>query len=233
LSTYLELVQDLARQSGTLAGGTTLASVSGVSGRADKLVNWIKRAWEDIQNQRTDWLWMNAEWTGTLSIGTRRYTAASFSLTRHRKWAGDTRFWQPLTIYDPAIGQSDETALTQIEWDTWRTKYDRATHDANRPVEYAISPAGELCFGPTPDKAYSARGEYLKSPQALSANSDTPELPSHLHQIIVHRAMVMMGGSDESPITIQTAQNEYRRLFVTLCEEQLPNISLERGNALA
>lgn len=232
MSTYLELVQDLARQSGTLAGGVNLASIAGVTGRADKLVFWIKRAWEDVQNQR-DWNFLKGEFEASLTGGTNRYTAASFNLAeRFKRWETDTPFYQPTTIYDPDIGQSDETALRLIAYDVWRSSYDRGAHDAARPVVYAVSPSGDLCFGPTPDKTYTLRGEYRKGPQILAANGDTPEAPTHLHQIVVHRAMVLMGASDESPITITTAQNEYKRLFAAMCHECLPNLDLSRGNSL-
>ncbi len=230
--TFLELVQDLARQSGTLAGGTTIASVSGVTGRAEKLVNWIASAWTDIQNQR-DWNWMRGEFTSALAVGTKRYTAAgSFSLTRFRKWVDETPDWQPLTIYDDDIGVSDEAPLSQIPYTLWRTKYDRGTQENSRPVEYAFSPSGELCVGPVPDDDYVVRGEYWKSAQTLSANADTPEMPTDYHKIIVYRAMALMAAGDESVPTLQFVQPEYRRLFHNLCVQQLPSIST-RGNAMA
>ena len=232
MSTFLELVQDTARQSGTLAGGVNLASVAGVSGRADKVVYWVKRAWEDIQNQR-EWNFLKGEFEADLTAGAKRYTATSFNLTRFKRWESDTPFYQPMTLFDPDIGQSDETAIRLIAFDVWRSSYDRGAHDPMRPVVYAISAAGELCVGPSPDKTYTLRGEYVKSPQVLAANGDTPEAPAHLHQIIVHRAMMLMGASDESPITITTATTEYRRLFAAMCEECLPPIDLTRGNTLA
>lgn len=228
--TFLELVQELARQSGTLAGGTTIASVSSVTGRADKLVAWIKNAWEDIQNQRTDWLWMNTTFSGSVLTDTLRYTPTSLSLTRLRKWSiDDPSGWQPVTLYDPALGQSDEGPLHFIPWSLWRSKYDRNSHDGDRPVEYSVSPANELCVGPKPDQTYTIRGEYWKTPQTLSANSDEPECPSHLHKIIVHRAMMLMAESDESPSTYQFARAEYLRLFGILCDEQLPAMSASPG----
>lgn len=228
--TFLELVQELARQSGTLAGGTTLSSVASVTGRADKLVTWIKNAWEDIQNQRSDWLWMNDTFSGSVLLNTLRYTPTALSQTRVRKWSiDDASGWQPLTLYDPALGQTDEGPLHFIPWSLWRTKYDRGSHDASRPVEYSISPAGELCVGPKPDQTYTVRGEYWKSPQTLSANSDEPECPSHLHKIIVWRAMMLMANGDESMATYQFARPEYLRLFSVMCSEQLPAMSASPG----
>lgn len=230
MSTFLQLVQDTARQSGTLAGGTTLSSVTGVSGRAEKLVNWVKRAWEDIQNQR-DWNFLRAEFSSALTADTKRYTSASFSLTRFRKWTVDTPRYRHFTLYDADIGVADETELQQIPYQSWRLKYDRGSHDSSRPIEWAISPAGEFCVGPTPSKAYAIRGEYWKSPQILAANSDEPEAPDHLHQVIVYRAMILMGESDESPNTIAAANPEYKRMFSALCAEQLPAVQM--GGALA
>lgn len=229
MSTFLQLVQDLARQSGTLAGGTTLASVSGVSGRADKLVNWTKQAWTDIQNQRVDWQWMYDTFSDALLVDTLRYTGSSFNLTRLRKWAIDTPVWQPITLYDSTLGQSDESAINYIPFNLWRSRYDRGTHDHTRPVEYSISPTNELCIGPKPDAAYVIRGEYWKTPQTLSANSDEPEMPERFHQLIVYRAMMLMAGGDESAPTFQFAKPEYDRLFNQLCIEQLPAPSANCG----
>lgn len=210
-----------------------MASVAGVSGRADKLVTWVKRAWEDVQNQR-EWNFLKGEFEATLTAGARRYTASSFNIERFKRWETDTPFFQPVTLYDPAIGQSDETALRQVPYDVWRTRYDRGVHDQNRPTVYAVCGSGDnICFGPTPDKTYTVRGGYRKSPQILSGNTDVPEAPEHLHQIIVHRAMVLMGAGDESPVTVTFAQNEYRRLFAAMCEECLPHVDMSRGNTLA
>ena len=38
---------------------------------------------------------------------------------------------------------------------------------------------------------------------------------------------------DESIATLNTAQPEYRRLFLAMCEECLPDLDMSRGNTLA
>lgn len=225
---YLALVQDLARQSGTLAGGVTVSSVSGLTGRGEKLANWIASAWTDIQNQRR-WNFLRSTFSTTLSVNTLCYTAASFNLTRFGAWVEETRSYCPMTIYDGDIGQSDENEIRQISYESWRVRYDRGTHDATRPVEWAISPARELCIGPKPDDTYTLRGEYWKSPQTLSANTDEPEAPEHFHKIIVYRAMVLMAEADESVPSLQMAEREYQRLFASMANECLPAISTRAG----
>lgn len=230
---FLELVQDVARQSGTLAGGTTLASVSGVSGRADKIVNWVQKAWRSIQIEREDWRWMRREFTADLIAGNRRYTPASFNITSFSRWGQDTEFYKPFTLYDPDRGQQDEQEVKFIPYDRWRTAFDRGVHDQMRPTVYTISDAGELCFGNTPDKAYVLNGEYWKGPQQLVANTDIPEMPERFHETIVWRAMDIMAKSDESPTTIQVANVEFQTMWRDLCSDQLPSVTLSRGNVLA
>ena len=215
---FLALVQDLARQSGTLAGGTSIASVSGVSGRADKLVNWIQSAWQDIQNARR-WNWLRDDFELPVLAATARYTAASMNLDRFGSWAEDSRYFRHMTIYDPDIGQSDEQELAQISYEDWKIRYGRGTHTANRPIEWAISPSAEFLLGPTPDKEYTVMGEYWKSAQSLSANADTPESPERYHKAIVYRAMQIMAGSDESVPTLQRANLEFGRLYNAMCSD--------------
>lgn len=225
---YLALVQDLARQSGTLAGGVTISSVSGLTGRGEKLANWIASAWTDIQNQRR-WNFLRSTFSSALIVNTTTYTSSSFSLTRFSAWVEDTRAYKPMTIYDGDIGQTDEGEITQISYEQWRAKYDRGSHDATRPIEWAISPAREFCVGCKPDDDYTLRGEYWKSPQTLSGNTDEPEAPSHLHKIIVYRAMVLMAEADESVPSLQMAEREYQRLFAAMANECLPSISTGAG----
>jgi hypothetical protein len=147
--TFLELVRDLARETGTLAGGVNLSSVATVSGRADKLVNWINKAWRNIQLEQRDWIWMRTEFEGTLLPGTARYTAASFNITRLGEWRGDGPR-ESLWLHDPLLGFNDANELEQIDYDDWRYRYDRRLVDQSRPVHWAISPQDELVFGPTP-----------------------------------------------------------------------------------
>lgn len=231
MTTLLLLVQDLARQSGTLAGGVTITTVSGVTGRADKLVNWINSAWEDIQNQR-QWNWLRDDFSHALTIGTARYGDTSLALTRWASWVEDTPYQRVMTIYDPAIGVSDEGEISQISYAQWKGRYGRGAQETNRPRVWAISPAGELCVGPAPDKAYVLQGEFWKSPQALTVDADEPELPARFHKAIVYRAMMLLAEGDESIPTLQLAEREYQRIFASMCMACLPMLNVS-GEALA
>lgn len=201
---YLQLCQDLVRESGTISGDTTPTTTVGQSGRLLKVVNWIPKAWSAIQNLHDDWLWMRTEFSGAVSIATMRYTAASWSLTRFSRWITDE---DTVTIYRTSLGVSDETPLTEIPWLTWRARYGRGTQTAGRPIEYAFSPQNEFCVGPSPSYACTLRGEYQKSAQVLAANTDEPELPdTSLHSVIVWKGLLLLAQFDEGAWPTGVAQ---------------------------
>jgi len=226
MATYLSLVKDLARESGSLSP-SAITTVLGLTGRPEKMAAWVSRAYIDIQRERPgQWLWMKAEATGTLTSGAPRYTGLSFSLTRWGSWTTDSRNLLPVSIYEPAKGVSDEGELRQIDYDYWYARYARKQHDAGRPVDYAISPAGEMCFGPTPAQNYTVRFMYFKSPQVLAANGDVPEMPEAFHDLIVWEARRKLLISDSAFNEANFELPEIMRLRFQLECEQLDSARL-------
>jgi len=232
MSTFLSLCQDVARESGTVSG-TQPTAVASQTGRLGKIVHWTRQAWTDIQNARGEWRWMEAELEDAeITASTAKYTSTSFSLTRWAEWIMDVdpedRIW---TIYADSLGVSDEGPLSVIDHREWRRMYDRGTQEERRPAHVAVSPAGELCFGPIPDATYVVNGLYRKSPQTLSVDGDTPEMPSRFHSLITWKALVLLAEHDEGEIALATANRKLRELWDDLERDQLPQ--MKKGQPLA
>ncbi len=227
MSTFLELCADLARESGAI--GAAPAAVTGQTGRQLKCVEWVALAWKTIQNSRRDWTFNRAEFSKSLTISQTAYVggAGGWALTRFGEFIGDRPTFRPTTIYLPADGQATESELCEIDYDYWRVHYDRGTHDANRPVEYAIAPDRTMRFGPKPDAAYTVRGEYRKTAQILAANADEPDMPERFHDVIVWRAIMLMAGADEAVTALQDARAKYSELYRGLVRDCTPRMSLE------
>ena len=209
-----------ARESGTI-DGTALTTVTGQTGRLEKIVEWVQSAWLQIQNKRNSWRWMRAEFSGTITLagGTRYTAAASFSLTRWAEWITEI---ESLTIYKNSIGLSDEGPITFIDnFTTWRKMYERGLQTANSPTHYAVSPTGELCFGSTPDEDHVVRGDYRKSPQTLVANTDIPEMPVRFHEVIAWYALVLLAEHDEAEFDVGKAFRNYTLMMGQLERDQL------------
>jgi hypothetical protein len=230
MSTFLELCALLATRSGAI--GTAPAAVTGQTGRQAKCVDWIMNAWTLIQNANPNWRWMQGEISAVaLTINDMSYSGSDLGVaTRFAAFKGDRPdggiLYRPWTIYDNSIGQSDEVPLREIAYPIWRTKYDRGSHDAQRPTEYALAPDGTIRFGPKPDAAYRVRGEYVKTPQVLAANGDTPEMPAQHHDLIVWRAIMLIAGHDESDPAYQQASAKYGEGMLNLMRDQLPSLDL-------
>jgi hypothetical protein len=230
MATFLELCQDVARESGTVSGSQP-SSVAGQTGRLAKVVNWTAQAWTLIQNRRNGWRWMRKEFTGDTIASTARYTAASFNITDLARWHVDNAATGelPVSIYRQSTGAADEGSIVYVSWPVWRARYGRGAQVTNRPVEYTISPSGELCLGPVPDDAYVINGEYWKTPQVLSANADVPECPERFHDIIVYRALMLLAGHDEASTTYAEAMANYTQMLADLERDQFEQVSLGGG----
>lgn len=222
MSTFLELCEDVARESGALSTAPT--SVTGQTGRQNKAVQWVKRAWEAIQGDQPDWLFMREEFSGTLVAGTKRYTAASLGITDFAEWVTDYPGHEAISIY--TVGnQSNESSLRQVTYEQWRRSYNFGTHDQARPTRYAVSPTKELLVGATPDAGYTIRGEYVRTPQILSANSDEPDMPERYHQAIVWRAIMLMSQHDSAWDAYNAAELRYLPHLRNMERDLLPKIT--------
>lgn len=218
MSTYLQLCQKVARESGTISG-TSPTAVTSQTGRLLDIVNFTQDAWLQIQNSRNAWAWMRKEYSSSLTSGTAKYTAASFGITDFATWITEE---DSLSMYLTASGVADEGELKFITWSLWRQRYSRGTQTNNRPTVVAVSPANELCFGAVPDDAYTVNGEYFQTAQVMSANTDEPNMPARFHDLIVHKALILLGMYDEEDNVVVRAQLRYREMLYDLERDQLP-----------
>ncbi len=227
MSTFLELCQDVARESGTVSG-TNPTAVASQTGRLLNIVEWTAEAWVQIQNLHADWRWMSQTFSGDTSVGTSQYTPAAWSITDLRDWLRDDLVtgYQPNTIYLVATGVSDEGALREISWQQWRTRWSRGTQTNNYPSEYAISPDGQFSLGAVPDAVYRIQGEYRQAAVVLTADADIPGCPAAFHSIIVWRALMLLAEFDEGVEQGRAAAIKYGGLLESLQRNQLPIVSL-------
>jgi hypothetical protein len=226
MATFLSLCSDLARESGAINPAPPTVVLAGLSKRQVQCVSWVSAAWTAIQNVTPFWLWLRGEFEGTLTIGDNAYSPTDMGIaTRFSQWVEDTEDRLVMSIYDPAIGRRDETRIRQIPWDAWKDRYDFGVDDNKRPIYWSIAPDNSLRFGSAPDKAYKVRGEYLKAPQVLVADTDVPEMPDRFHSAIWQRALILMSASDEAIPVLQTAQLEFMQNLTNMQRDCLPRIT--------
>lgn len=222
--TYLDLVQSLARESGTTGGASAVVSVDGASARAAKLIAWVNDAWRDIQNESESWLWMRHEFEGDTLINIDAYTGAAMNATRLRRWLVDMRSEADsgLTIFEPG-DEANEGGLRWIDWDVYR-RSTRGTPAAGAPRYVSVDPQRNLRLSPKPDGVYTIRGEYIRAPQTLAANGDIPEMPEEHHHVIVTRALDYVAADEEAVWQKPQWSVRSRMQMDALRRDQLPRM---------
>lgn len=228
MSTFLQLCQDVARESGTFPNVGDPATVASQSGRMLRLISWVKTAYEDIQRHRNDWRWLHADFSGQTISGTRTYDSAAMSISdRFSRWIFQGEEGENLfSIYKTSEGQDTEQHLNFMNWHEFRRErmVGSAASDTGKPTHVSVNYSDELVFYPTPDAAYTVRGVYFKSPQILSVDADTPEMPSQFHDAIRYKALILMGGFDEAGDQMPFWSAELFKLMEELIKHQTPRI---------
>lgn len=225
MSTFLELVNDVARESGTM-GGQTLGSVASASGRWAKIVSWTRQAWEMIQRERADWKFLTLPFTASLVQGQMFYSAVNLDIANFGGWlrVGDhrTRF----TIYDPTIGLADQQRLCVVPYDRWDRSYGIGVPGQNRPILASYNDARQLCIGNPPDRTYTITGNCRRKIQSLTADTDIPYIDDQHHQAIVWRALMLLGDDDESSAEVSSSANNYFAARHAMFTDYLDEVSL-------
>jgi hypothetical protein len=210
---YLQLCQNVCQE----VGINEIPSVTGQTGDAARIVNWVKNAWLEVQGASAEWnfLWKRVAFDST--AGVKQYTPA----------VSDVNVWdtQYFTLFKKSEGESTETALIVMPHHEFKRE-DVGTHDNQRPTHLIVVPNGDLILYPTPDDVYTVQLAYWKHPVELAANTDTPAIPSYLHSMIVDKAMEYYAAYEEAPNVYQGAATRYQQKLNRLLRMNSPLIAL-------
>ena len=225
MSTFLQLCQRVASDSGTI-DGTFPTAVTGQTGRLAKIVRWTNDAWRSIQNAHEGWLWLQSEFSGSTVAGTRNYAGSALGVASRFGefvYTGDKNE-NRYSIYKTSDGVAYERQLQFVPYDEFRTSLMRGTQTNGAPSYFTIGPNEQLKLHPIPDAVYTVIGPYRKDVQELAADADTPEMPARFHDIIADAALMLLGTHDESQGQLQLWQLRQFAKWSALEQSQLPKM---------
>lgn len=213
MATFLELVNDVARESGTVSESQELTTVTGATGRLRKIVGWTRQAWEIIQRSRNDWTFTRTQFASELVTGQTEYDPVTdLGITNFGRWLPPRDSLGAPTIYDSAIGRADETPLDATTFRDFAQRFLIGLPDNIRPAVYAVG--GRMLYvGGPPDKAYKIRGFYRRGVQTLTADADEPFVDEQYHQAIVWRALMLLGDDDEAPYEVASSGAQFEQIY--------------------
>lgn len=224
MSTFLQLCADVRRE--CRIPGTGPTSVIGQVGQLERVVNWVKNVWTDLQNEQPNWRWMRSEFSLQTVASTDSYAYNAAGMTDSIDSAAISRFarwWdEEFQIYLTSAGVGTRHAVPYVRWEMWRAIWLTGNIAASYPSQVSIDPRNKLRLGAKPDAIYTLTGEYQKSAQTLAADGDIPEMPVQYHQIIVARAMKRYAASNAAPEVWAAAQDVEAPLSDALYADQIP-----------
>lgn len=211
--TYLELVRELARATGTLRTAdpvnSEIATLVDADDHLADLARWIRKSWVSIQLQ-SDWSFMIK--SGSVDISQPSVVSLTTEIADFSRILPYRGRW---------INVGDRERAHLIHYDQWE-RYKQLYRSPGRPRFFTITPQDEMAVLPEPDVEYNLSFDYQKTAQELSADSDVPELPEQFHDVIVYRALVKYGGFDEAPAQLQRAVAEHQELMTQMHRRFLP-----------
>jgi hypothetical protein len=214
MSTFLELVQDLHSESG--AAGVAPTSVSGQTGEAKRLVDWIRRA--DLKVKR---LWENWKFMRTT------YSQATTDTINTLPKPAGLKFWdvspEKNTFRCVYVGETEDSLIETVEYD--EVKDEILDTDPGEPSRIIIMPDNSLLIEPTPNGAHTIKADYYQTAEStkLVNNDDVSIIPEEFHDVILARAMIFYANYENAP-EIKTQGTElYTEVLARLENSQLPN----------
>lgn len=220
---FLQLVQKLRQRTG---GASSPSSVVGQTGEALDYVDWTSEAWDNIQTEEPDWMWMRKDATFNTTSGTSAYLPPAMSPTPYAnvaKW----RVFDSARCYTTALGRIDEGYLGIWSYQDWRDGFDFGLQSTvlSRPSILAVRDADNaILVGPTPNAAYSISLQYQCVPTTMTANADVPGLPLRFHMLIVYKAMMLYAAHEAAPEVYSEGEREYNKMMAALRLDQLETI---------
>lgn len=221
--TFLQLASALRQE--VMASGTGPTAVTGQVGELKRIVDWVATADEEIQQEHDEWKFMVGSFAINTVADTGSYAAAVFvtPVTDLRDFRKET-----LKIYLSATGVSDETKLRFIDYQTWYETYNTGAQTSSRPVHFTIGNDMSIKLGPAPNAVYRVSGDYQKSVDTMTVNTDTPNYPSEFHMLPVYLGMMKYGRSTGAAELYQDGERLYNKMMRRMERTQLPGIILGR-----
>ena len=157
------------------------------------------------------------------------YTGSDLGATDFGRWN--------IGADDYGVRAFDTTAPT-VWWPVWpmayadfRQQYIDGSPTAGKPLDYSLNDDGQLMIGPLSDVSYGIKTDYLAAPTELLADTDTPNMPSEFHMLLVWRALVEVGKYDNAPDVLARGSENFARMEQSLISSQARQIQL--GGTLA
>ena len=227
---FLELVQTLAAEAGTVSPAditdvADYASGTGPDEHVADLVRWIRQSDREIQIERDDWRFRLKEGQLELDPGDGDYDVR-LRIKDYYKVLPYSHCRRIIRVNE------DIFPLTFVTYPKWAGNFDvrRLRTRPGRPTHFTVGPDNRLKVYPVPSRTVHLTFDYVRTPCMMTfVNECEPLIPPPFRMIIVYRALMKHAMHDEAQMQAQRAQIEYRRMLMSLRNDQLLEMRFSIG----
>lgn len=208
MSTFLELVQDLHRESG--AAGQAPTTVVNQRGEYNRLVNWIRDADTYIQDLWENWKFMRA-----------RYNEDTQADNNALPVGINVAFYDEDTFKLIESGQTQEDLIEVVEYDA--IKGEVRDTQTGVPYRVIIMPDGTLEVDPVPDGAHTVKCDYYQNAIEMTGNDSVSIIPARFHKAILGYALILYANYENAAEIKRQGEEIFSLQMTRLENSQLPN----------
>ena len=213
---FLEIAKEVRLLGGVQGIGPV--SVVNTSGYEGVLVQFVKDAWEAIQNMREDWNFMFSKASFPTIASQDNYTLTDiFLIPQFKVWKKDSFKLRDTTA--SYLNYKDPDRLEKI--------YLNSTAES-KSSEFTIERDHSITLKPTPDSIYTITANYYRSPQLLKEDTDVPILPVSFHRIIVYGALQKLAVFLSSPEIYTKYKESHDLMLGQLMRAEVPAKRIKR-----
>lgn len=230
---FLEISQAICREAGIGGGQTVPTSVVGQVGELKRIVEYAKQALIEIESihmsSGLNLRYMRKTFTLTSVPSQSEYAYNDAAIVDDDTGVAITSFgsWmvkdcnEKPKIYLQSATVGTQGYLNYLEWYEFKRLYRLGTQNPEFPAHIGIKPDNKLVLGPKPNGIYIVNGDYLRAPQVMAANTDTPDMPSQFHNAIVFKGLTKYGLMESAPECVTKGEDSYATYLGNLEGDQL------------
>ena len=221
-SSYLVLINNVLRDLNEVE--LTSSTFSSSRGIQTAVKDYINRAIDDIINADTEWPFTVVNKSFTTGAGTRLYSRSEIGATNTK-----TVDFDSFTFLEAS--DKKEITLEYITYSEYLDNYHERdtdpTGDSRAVPEFVYeNPDQSIGLSPVPDKAtYTIKYVYYATHTALSASTDTSDIPDRFENVIIERAkyyaFTLRGDVQNAQLAQLQFEKSIKRMRVELINKQL------------
>lgn len=205
--TWLSLCRRVRKECDLSGADNSPASVLNQTGEMLLVVNWVNSAWIQIQTRKWEWMWEDQ--AVTIAAG-QNYGDNDVSAERYVQDAT----WSP------------KGRMDFMPWAQFRIAYPVQTLADGDPTVWSIRPDRALVVNAKPTTDTTLTVERYRNPTAMGTDNQSPDMPPHLHEAIVWKAVMLYAGFDEAGGLYQHAKAQYNLMMGAAMLDDLPTFEI-------